>query len=49
MEDFPTGDAVEDARRMNEAVEALVRFAPENYMWTLKRFRTRPPGEPKVY
>jgi KDO2-lipid IV(A) lauroyltransferase len=49
MEDFPTGDEREDARRMNEAVEALVRFAPDNYMWTLKRFRTRPPGEPKLY
>jgi lipid A biosynthesis (KDO)2-(lauroyl)-lipid IVA acyltransferase len=49
MQGFPTGDEIEDARRMNEAVEDVVRAAPENYMWTLKRFRTRPPGEPRVY
>jgi KDO2-lipid IV(A) lauroyltransferase len=26
-----------------------VREAPEQYFWTHKRFKTRPPGEPSLY
>ncbi|MFQ5993471.1 MAG: lipid A biosynthesis acyltransferase [Acidiferrobacterales bacterium] len=39
---FPTGDRLKDAARMNEALEEVIRMAPEQYMWTLKLFRTRP-------
>jgi KDO2-lipid IV(A) lauroyltransferase len=47
--DFPSGDDVADARRMNEFIEARVREMPEQYYWVHKRFKTRPEGEPSVY
>ncbi|BAU46595.1 lipid A biosynthesis acyltransferase [Sulfurifustis variabilis] len=49
LADFPTGDPVEDTRRMNVAIEEAVRAAPEQYFWIHKRFKTRPRGEPKFY
>lgn len=49
LTDFPSGDAAQDARRMNEALEAQIRRYPAQYMWTLKLFRTRPEGEPGWY
>ncbi len=48
-EDFP-GESVEaDTRRMNAFIEELARHMPEQYYWLHKRFKTRPPGEPKIY
>jgi len=48
-EDFP-GDSVEaDTRRMNAFIEERVLEIPEQYFWLHKRFKTRPPGEPKPY
>ncbi|TCO81725.1 lauroyl-KDO2-lipid IV(A) myristoyltransferase [Plasticicumulans lactativorans] len=49
LADFPSGDVERDARAMNAAVEALVRPDPAQYMWTLRLFKTRPPGEPSLY
>lgn len=46
---FPTGDIDADTRRMNEFIEARVREMPEQYYWVHKRFKTRPPGAPKLY
>ncbi len=34
---------------MNQAVETMVRRAPEQYLWIYKRFGLRPPGEPPLY
>jgi Kdo2-lipid IVA lauroyltransferase/acyltransferase len=48
-ENFPTGDIEADTRRMNEFIEARVREMPEQYYWVHKRFKTRPPGEPRLY
>ncbi len=48
-ENFPSGDDVLDARRMNEFIEARVREMPEQYFWLHKRFKTRPQGEKKFY
>lgn len=48
-DDFPTADATADTTRMNRELEALVREAPAQYLWTHRRFKTRPPGEPPVY
>jgi len=48
-EAFPTDDVVADTRRMNEYLERKIPEMPEQYLWTHKRFKTRPPGEPSVY
>jgi KDO2-lipid IV(A) lauroyltransferase len=48
-EDFPGDDVEADVRRMNAWLEAVVRTMPEQYYWVHRRFKTRPPGEPKIY
>ena len=47
--DFPTGDVAADTRRMNAFIEARIEEMPEQYLWTHKRFKTRPEGEPSFY
>jgi KDO2-lipid IV(A) lauroyltransferase len=47
--DFPSGDDAADTRRMNAFIEERVLEMPEQYHWLHKRFKTRPPGEPKFY
>ena len=49
LQDFPTGDNVQDALRMNRLIEDLVSRNPAQYLWTAKIFRTRPPGESGFY
>lgn len=49
LENFPTGDDVADATRINALVEKNIRMAPEQYLWAHKRFKNRPSGEPDVY
>lgn len=49
LKNFPSGDALADTTRMNKEIEAAVREMPEQYFWLHKRFKTRPPGEPKLY
>lgn len=49
MKGFPSNDAARDTEEVNAQIEAMVREAPEQYLWVHKRFKTRPPGEPKVY
>jgi KDO2-lipid IV(A) lauroyltransferase len=49
LDDFPSGDEVADATRINQYVEARIREQPEQYLWTHRRFKTRPPGEAKLY
>jgi KDO2-lipid IV(A) lauroyltransferase len=48
-DNFPSGDAEVDARRMNAFIEDRVREMPEQYHWLHKRFKTRPPGAPALY
>jgi len=48
-ENFPSGDDVADARRMNAFIEDRVREMPEQYFWLHKRFKTRPEGEESFY
>jgi Kdo2-lipid IVA lauroyltransferase/acyltransferase len=48
-ENFPSGDALADANRMNAFIEARIRELPEQYFWVHKRFKTRPPGEASFY
>jgi len=49
LADFPTGDDVADAQRINDWVEAQVRLRPEQYLWVHRRFKSRPEGEPGLY
>lgn len=48
-EDFPGDDVEAATRRMNAFIEARVHEMPEQYLWSHKRFKTRPPGEPSPY
>ncbi len=49
LEDFPGPDSAADARRINALLEDWIREAPEQYLWVHRRFKTRPPGAPKLY
>lgn len=49
LENFPSGDAIKDATRMNAVIEAGVRAMPEQYFWVHKRFKTRPENAPAFY
>ena len=49
LENFPSGDDVQDATAVNAAIEKFVRLAPEQYLWGHRRFKSRPRGEPQVY
>ena len=48
-ENYPSGDDIADARRMNEFIEQRVLEMPEQYFWLHKRFKTRPEGEKSFY
>ncbi|MGC2166353.1 MAG: lipid A biosynthesis acyltransferase [Gallionella sp.] len=48
-DNFPSGDDIVDARRMNAFIEDRIREMPEQYFWLHKRFKTRPEGEQRFY
>ena len=41
---FPTDSPLEDATIMNAVIERAVLTMPEQYLWTMKRFKTRSDG-----
>ncbi|MGE5161225.1 MAG: lysophospholipid acyltransferase family protein [Rhodospirillaceae bacterium] len=47
--DFPGASVEDDTARMNRELERWVLKMPHQYLWTHKRFKTRPPGEPSIY
>ncbi len=47
--EFPTGDEIADATKINKALEAMIQIDPAQYMWVHRRFKTRPAGEPRPY
>jgi len=49
LKNFPTGNVVADATRMNAEIEQYVRKWPAQYFWVHKRFKTRPEGERNFY
>jgi len=49
LEDFPSGDILQDLGRINALLEEQVRQAPEQYWWIHRRFKTRPEGDPPFY
>ncbi len=49
LDNYPSGNAVADATRINRIIEAAVRKHPEQYLWMHRRFKTRPPGTERLY
>lgn len=49
LENFPSGDDLDDTTRINNLITQHVQDAPDQYLWVHRRFKTRPPGEPDVY
>ena len=48
-DNYPSGNAEADARRMNAFLEERVLEMPDQYFWVHKRFKTRPTGEANFY
>ncbi len=49
LKNYPRSDAEKDAKKLNQSLEQLIKQHPEQYMWTMKWFRTRPKNEPALY
>ena len=49
LDNFPSKDAAEDARRINELIGELTKTDPAQYYWLHRRFKTAPEGEPDRY
>ena len=49
LENYPTGEDVADATRINHVIETAIAQQPDQYLWVHRRFKTRPPGEPGFY
>ncbi len=49
LAEFPSGNELQDATRINQLMEQQIQPAPEQYLWAHRRFKTRPPGEPGFY
>ncbi len=49
LTDFPTDSEYINARRMNAVFENMIRVAPEQYLWTLRWFKSRPDNGKSPY
>lgn len=49
LENFPTEDHTADTQRINQLIEDEIRKMPAQYLWTHRRFKSRPPGQPSLY
>lgn len=49
LENYPSGDEYRDALRTNALFETMIRENPEQYLWSHRRFKTRPEGSLKLY
>lgn len=48
LEDFPSGDDINDTRRFHKLVERRIREVPEQYLWIHRRFKNIP-GQTDIY
>ncbi len=46
---FPSDDALADTRRLFALLEDYIRLAPEQYLWTYRKFKSRPPPYADAY
>ncbi len=44
LDNFPSGDDTNDARKINDRLEKLIQRELDQYMWSLRLFQTRPTG-----
>ncbi len=49
LDNYPSGDALNDAQRTNQILEKQILNNPEQYLWIHRRFKTRPEGESSLY
>ncbi len=49
LPNFPTDDPAADTERITKELENFILQRPDQYLWTHRRFKTRPEGEPSVY
>lgn len=50
LEDYPTGDEVKDATKINKLIEAQIETKKEQYFWGHRRFKTQvTEGDPSPY
>ena len=49
LDNFPSDNVEHDTQRINDIIEAEIRKMPEQYLWSHRRFKTRPEGMPPVY
>ena len=49
LESGPHDSLEQGVAALNKSIEAAIRLAPSQYLWTYKRFKTRPPGEKPLY
>jgi KDO2-lipid IV(A) lauroyltransferase len=47
--EFPGVSVEEDTARMNREIERWVLRLPDQYLWTHRRFKTRPKGAASIY
>ena len=48
-DNFPSGDDIVDATRVNTFLEQHIKEVPAQYLWVHRRFKTRPEGEKGFY
>jgi KDO2-lipid IV(A) lauroyltransferase len=49
FDNFPTDNPEADTIRVTQELETWIKKYPSQYMWTHRRFKTRPEGEPSIY
>jgi KDO2-lipid IV(A) lauroyltransferase len=49
LDNFPTGDDLADATRINSLIETFICLQPDQYLWAHRRFKNRPEGEQDIY